>query len=258
MIRKDINWHDLSGEFLVAEPFNHVIIDDFWQQDIAEQLYAEFPEYDNKQIWNAHYNNAIENKKACNHWDKFPKTTYAAFNYLGSGDFLSSIRTIADRSDLVMDHGLHGGGWHAHMNGGNLNMHLDYNIHPKLGLQRKLNIIVYMSKEWDPAFGGGLELWSHNEETNQPLAHVKTVDIKFNRAVLFDTTQNSWHGLPFPLSCPDHMVRQSMAAYYLGNAPAVTDDRPRARFAPREDQKGNAEIEELIRQRSSLTTVKIG
>ena len=258
MIRKDINWEDLNSEFLVAEPFNHIVIDNFWEEDIAEELYNEFPEYDDNKVWNAHYNNAIENKKACNHWDKFPKTTYKAFNFLGSNEFIENVRTVASRPDLVMDFGLHGGGWHAHMNGGNLNMHLDYNVHPKLGLQRKLNIIVYMSKDWYPEFGGGLELWSHDEETNQPKAHVKTVDIKFNRAVLFDTTQNSWHGLPLPLSCPDDMVRQSMAAYYVGKVPAETDDRPRARFAPRLDQMGDPAIEELIRQRSSLSTVKIG
>lgn len=255
-IKENIEWHKIGRDFLNAKPFNHVVIDNFWKEDIAEKLYAEFPDYSDNKIWNAHYNNAIENKKACNHWDKFPKITYAAFNYLGSKEFLDKVRLVANRQDLTMDIGLHGGGWHAHMNGGNLNMHLDYNVHPKLGLQRKLNIIVYLSKGWDPAYGGGLELWSHNEETNQPLAHVKTVDIKFNRAVLFDTTQNSWHGLPLPLSCPDDMVRQSMAAYYVGTPPDNTDDRPRARFAPRLDQMDNPEIEELIRQRSSLTTVK--
>ena len=199
----------------------------------------------------------MENKKTCNHWDKFPSVTYKAFNFLGTDWFQDKVRFITDRKDISMDFGLHGGGWHAHINGGNLNMHLDYNIHPKLGLQRKLNIIVYLSKGWHPEWGGGLELWSHNEETNQPLAHVKTIDIKFNRAVLFDTTQNSWHGLPLPLSCPDDMVRKSMAAYYVGNTPANTDDRPRARFAPRLDQMDDPAIEELIKQRSSLTTVKI-
>jgi Rps23 Pro-64 3,4-dihydroxylase Tpa1-like proline 4-hydroxylase len=256
MIRQDIDWYDISGEFLVAEPFNHVVIDDFWLPEIAEQLHDEFPDYDDSRYWAAHYNTALENKKTGNHWDKFPKTTYAAFNYLGSSYFLDNVRSMANRPDLNLDFGLHGGGWHAHINGGNLNVHMDYNIHPKLGLQRKINIIVYLTKDWDTAYGGGLELWSHNSETNQPKECVKKIDLKFNRAVLFDTTQNSWHGLPLPLSCPDDMVRKSLAAYYVGNPPSVTDDRPRARFAPRADQIGNSEIEELIKSRSSLTTAK--
>jgi Rps23 Pro-64 3,4-dihydroxylase Tpa1-like proline 4-hydroxylase len=245
----------LKEEFLSAEPFNHVVIDNFWRDEVAEALYNEFPQYDST-VWNAHYNNAIENKKACNHWDKFPKTTYRAFNFLGGENFTYQIRRISGKDDVNMDFGLHGGGWHAHANGGNLNIHLDYNIHPKLVLQRKLNIIIYLVKDWDTSYGGGLEFWSHNEETNQPKECVKKVDLKFNRAVLFDTTQNSWHGLPYPLTCPNNKIRQSLAAYYVGDAPADTDDRYRAKFAPREDQVGNTEIEQLIASRSSLTTIK--
>ena len=255
MIREDIDWQKASKEYVGSTPFQHVVIDNFWREDVAEALHAEFPEYDST-VWNAHYNNKIENKKGCNHWDKFPATTYRAFNYLNSKEFTQLVKQTTFHYDIEMDIGLHGGGWHAHMNGGNLNMHLDYNIHPKLGMQRRLNIIVYLTKDWDTAYGGGLELWSHNEETNQPKEHVKTIDIKFNRAVLFNTTQNSWHGLPYPLSCPDHMVRQSMAAYYLGPAPEDTPNRLRALFAPRLDQVGNTEIEELIKQRSNIQTVR--
>lgn len=257
MIRHDIDWQSVKLKFLNSKPFNHVVIDNFWLPEIADELYKEFPNYDNDRVWNAHYNNAIENKKACNHWDKFPRTTYKAFNFLGSELFQHNLRFVADKDDLYMDFGLHGGGWHAHTTGGNLNMHLDYNIHPKLGMQRKLNIIIYLVKDWDTSYGGGLELWTHNDETNQPKEHAKTVDLKFNRAVLFDTTQNSWHGLPYPLKCPTGKVRQSMAAYYLTNAPANSENRPRALFAPRKDQIGNSEIEELIRSRSSLSTAKI-
>ena len=257
MIREDIEWDIVREDFLAAMPFNHVVIDNFWTDEVAEQLYLEFPKYDDNKIWNAHYNSAIENKKGCNSWDKFPKTTYRAFNFLGSDWLQDKIRIVANKRDLFLDFGLHGGGWHSHSNGGNLNMHLDYNIHPKLGMQRKLNIIIYLQKDWDVSWGGGLEFWTHNPEINQPKDHAKTVDLKFNRAVLFDTTNNSWHGLPYPLKCPEDKPRQSMAAYYLGNAPTNTDDRPRALFAPREDQKNIPEIEELIKLRSSLSTVKI-
>lgn len=256
MIRENIEWDFAKADFLSAEPFNHVIIDDFWLPEIAEDLFNEFPVY-NSPTWNAHYNNAIENKKACNRWDMFPATTYRAFNFLSSDWFQDKIRFVSNRSDLTMDFGLHGGGWHCHGEGGNLNLHLDYNIHPKMDMQRKLNIIIYLSKDWDTSYGGGLELWSHDTETNKPKTCVRTVDLKFNRAVLFDTTQNSWHGLPYPLKCPPNQSRKSMAAYYLGNKPSVAENRPRALFAPRQDQIGNAEIEKLIEQRNSLSTVKI-
>lgn len=249
MIRDNIDWQKLQQEFQNAKPFHHCVIDNFWQETVAEQLYCEFPQY-NSTVWNAHYNNAIENKKACNHWDKFPAATYQAFNFLGSELLQNKIRYVAKKPDLNLDFGLHGGGWHAHATGGNLNMHLDYNVHPKLGLQRKLNIIIYLVKDWSPDYGGGLELWSHNEQTLRPNEHVKTIELKFNRAVLFDTTQNSWHGLPYPLKCPPDKVRQSLAAYYLGPNPSSNEYRPKALFAPRKDQEGNNSIEQLIQRRS--------
>jgi Rps23 Pro-64 3,4-dihydroxylase Tpa1-like proline 4-hydroxylase len=256
MIRENIEWDIARQEFLTSEPFNHVVIDDFWLPEVAEELYNEFPKYDDDKVWNGVYVNAIENKKTCNFWDRFPKTTYKAFNFLATDWLQDKIKFISNKPDISMDFGLHGGGWHAHTTGGNLNLHMDYNIHPKLGLQRKLNIIIYLVKDWDTSYGGGLELWTHDAETNRPKAHAKTVDLKFNRAVLFDTTQNSWHGLPYPLKCPEGKVRQSMAAYYVGNPPKDAEDRPRALFAPREEQKGDQAVEQLIASRSSLTTAK--
>lgn len=253
MLRKDIDWQLVKQQFKGAEPFDHVIIDDFWQPEIADKLFAEFPDYESDS-WNAHWHNAIENKKGCNHWDKFPETTYQAFNFFNSLEFTQIMRQIVDKPDLKLDIGLHGGGWHAHTVGGNLNMHLDYNIHPKLGLQRKINIIVYMTPNWKPEYKGGLELWSHNPETNRPKDCVVTVQNKFNRAVLFDTTQNSWHGLPSPLLCPQGEIRRSMAAYYVCTPEANAQERYKALFAPRQEQMGDMAVEELIRKRSNLAT----
>ena len=63
--------------------------------------------------------------------------------------------------------------------------------------------------------GGGLEFWSHDEENNRPLEKVKVVEPVFNRAVLFDTTQNSWHGFPQPITFPEGKMRKSFAVYYM-------------------------------------------
>jgi hypothetical protein len=163
---------------------------------------------------------------------------------------------LIDEPNVWMDVGLNGGGWHMHGPAGNLNVHLDYNIHPKLGEQRKLNIIVYMTPNWNPEWGGGLELWSHDEETNQPKTLDKLVDNVYNRAVIFDTTQNSWHGLPKHLTCPEGIYRKSLAAYYVRPAPIDSDPRGKALFAPREEQKNDPVIAELIRKRANVETAE--
>ena len=247
-----INWMQVKEQFKNSTPFNHVIIDNFFQPHIAEQLATEFPSYNNPGL--GFYDNAIENKKVLNKWDKFPKLTYQAFTYLAREEFVKNMRELIGEQNLWMDVGLNGGGWHMHGRGGKNNVHLDYNIHPKLREQRKLNIIVYMTPNWQPEWEGGLELWTHDPINYAPKDLVKTVENKFNRAVIFDTTQNSWHGLPKEIKCPEGVVRQSLAAYYVRPAPLGADPRGKALFAPTKEQEGNPEIEQLIRERSNVAT----
>ena len=78
----------------------------------------------------------------------------------------------------------------------------------------------------------------------------KKIDCKFNRAVIFDTTQNSWHGFAEELKCPNGIYRKSIAMYYLTDPPEDVDTRYRALFAPSEDQKDNIEIQEFIKNRA--------
>ena len=162
---------------------------------------------------------------------------------------MNTLREKTGIQKLYPDIGLHGGGWHIHSRGGKLNIHLDYSIHPKSGLQRKLNLIVYLTEGWKSEWGGGLELWSHNADKNLPLRKEKTIYNVFNRAILFDTTQNSWHGLPQPLSCPEGVYRKSLAVYYMTDPPDRVDPRQRALYAPTEEQSDDKEVLDFIQQR---------
>jgi hypothetical protein len=121
-------------------------------------------------------------------------------------------------------------------------------------MERRCNIIIYMTPDWQQEWGGGLELWSHNEETGLPKECVKKVYNKFNRAVLFDTTQNSWHGLPDAIQCPENVYRKSLAIYYVSPPRAEAEPHDRALFAPHGDQINNPDILELIKKRSSSKT----
>lgn len=231
-------------------PFYHQIIDNFFDTQRAKTISQEFPDY-NSNIWYC-YDNPLENKKTTNNWYYFGPETYKTFVYLNSKEFIAYLQKITGIKKLYPDIGLHGGGLHIHGRNGKLNVHLDYSIHPKLKLQRKLNLIIYMTEDWDSQWGGGLEFWSHNKQTNKPDKKVITVDNIFNRAVLFDTTQNSWHGFPNPLTCPEGIHRKSLAVYYLTDPPEGTDPRPRAFYAPTKEQENNPEILKLIEERVKL------
>lgn len=233
-----------------AKPFNHIVIDNFLPEDIVEKVAEEFPHFDDK-FW-FEYSNPLEIKKACSDWNKFPPTIYQVFMQLLSEN-ISEYLSLLTNCKLQPDYGLHGGGLHTHKSGGKLNTHLDYSIHPKINLQRKVNIIVYVSKNWKTEWNGDLGLWSHDDITNQPKELVKKIDCIFNRAVIFDTTKNSWHGLPTPVTCPDNKSRNSLATYYLCEPPDQVDVRGKALYAPAEDQKNDESIKQLIEKRASIT-----
>lgn len=219
-------------------PFWHAIVDDFLEE--ADEIANEFPEPDDP-CW-FRYDNPLEIKQTCNNWQRFGPATYRAFQSMCEPGFTMFLSHKAGDT-LYPDYGLHGGGLHQHGRGGKLNVHLDYNLHPKLHFQRRLNLIVYLTPGWKPEWGGHLGLYS------DPETLVKTVEPKFNRAIIFDT-RGSWHGLPAPLTCPPDVTRNSFAVYYLCE-PTTTDSRTRALFAPTAEQKGDADVDKLIRQRSS-------
>ena len=228
-------------------PFSHCVIDNFLNSDVADKIAEDFPAYDSG-VYNGNYSNQIELKRTCNIWDRFPKSIYQLIDCLNSKKFVDMLSSYTGTEKLYTDSGIHGGGLHSHPAGGKLNPHLDYSMHPKLDLQRKYNLIIYLTPNWRDTYGGHFGIW--NSTPAGPTTLFKTVAPIFNRAIIFDTTQDTWHGLATPVTCPLNMCRNSIAMYYLTDPPVDVDTRSRALFAPTEEQKNNAEVLELIKRRS--------
>jgi len=226
------------------DPFPHLVLDNFFDDDLAHELAASFPDYDSP-AWHT-YDNAIEVKKTLNNWTHFSPSLYKFFTDINSRECYRIFERLT-HCNLYPDHGLHGGGLHIHGAGGRLNTHLDYSIHPKLGLERRLNLIVYLNLNWQPSWGGSLGLW--RDDGGKPGELVKSIEPVFNRAVIFDTT-NAWHGLPEPITCPPGQYRKSLAVYYLCEPREGAAQRNRALFAPTEAQAGDAAVMELIESRA--------
>lgn len=240
-----------AKNFIENKPFPHIVVDNFFNIEFATLLAAEFPDFESD-TW-FEYSNAIEEKKALNNWNLFPPNTYQAFTYLNSQEFVDFLgENLYEDRFLTSDPGLHGGGWHIHKAGGKLNTHLDYSIHPKLQQQRRVNIIMYMNPDWDEKWGGDLGLWD-NESSKAPGKLIVSIPPLFNRAVIFDTTHNSWHGLPEAITCPQNQYRKSLAVYYLCEPKKGADVRGRALFAPTQQQENNPEVLDLIKKRSDVT-----
>ncbi len=243
-----IDFVKCSKKWKKNKPFPHLILDNFLKTDVAKTLENEFPDF-HDEVWHE-YDNQIEVKKVCNNWNAFPRLTYKVINFLNSQEFVTNLsKFLLAKETLYSDSGLNGGGWHIHAKGGKLNTHLDYSIHPKLELQRKLNIIIYLNSKWNKKWGGSLGFWG-NKSSDEPGMLEKEIMPKFNRAVIFDTTCNSWHGLPNKIMCPKNEFRKSIAVYYLCKAKPNVDKRGKALFSASKSQKNDPDILDLIKKRS--------
>jgi len=237
-----IDYDNLTVEgFWDNQPYPHAIVDNFWNPDVAQNILAEVKDVE----YNAAYTNPFELKNACNIWDRFSPTVYQAFTFLSSRKFTDYLGKILDIPDLIPDVGLHGGGIHYHPPGGKLNPHVDYSHHPKLGYRRKLNFLVYLNPGWQTDHGGELGMWTPEgaQTFKEP---VKTIEPLFNRAVVFESTQTSYHGLARPTQQP----RRSMAFYYLVDDQTETTS-PKAAFVPTKEQKDDPEVYRLAELRKT-------
>ena len=236
-------------------PFGHIVIDDFLPLEVIDSLLNSLTNFaeQSREEWRV-YENPLEKKALLNDYSKFPKEIYSYFLALGAPEVATRMSFISGIDNLVPDSGLHGGGVHLHTRGGKLNVHQDYSVHPRTGLQRRLNIILYLNPGWDPAWGGGLGLYSENTKLEQPDKLEKEISCLYNRAIIFDTAPGSWHGLPDPILCPENRMRLSLAFYYTRTPVENAPNRGAVRFAPTKEQEGNSEIQDLIQKRSNPLT----
>lgn len=126
-----------------------------------------------------------------------------------SDEFKNLISSICNIPQLISDPELVGGGLHQIMNGGYLDVHVDYNFHPQTKLHRRLNLLLYLNKDWKQEYEGYLELW--DMDAKKQLDAIAPI---FNRAVIFETNEISYHGHPRPLNMPPDVMRKSLAVYY--------------------------------------------
>lgn len=231
-----------------AEPFENVIIKDFFNNDYANEIYDNIPTpIDNNENWK-HYDNPIEQKYSLNNFKDYPKMI-EIFNLLQSSDFLELIKQITNINNLEIDPYLHGAGIHAYPNNGKLDIHLDYNIHPISGKERRINIIIYMNKNWKPEYGGGICLY------DKDMNKIKEYLPDFNSMIIFRTSDISYHGLPIPIKCPINEFRKSIAIYYVSEPRDNLTQRFKANFFPHPKQELSDGLKKLyeIRKNRLLT-----
>jgi hypothetical protein len=201
---------EAKKQYSQAKPFPHIYFDDFFDNNVAETVLKEFPG-ENDIDWVKYYDG--HQKKLANENEKnigfFSRHVLYSLN---SSLFLKFLEELTGIKNLISDPSFRGGGLHNIYRGGKLGVHADFNKHERYGFDRRLNLLLYLNKEWKEEYGGKIELWDKKMKQC-----VRSYIPKFNRVVIFTTTETSFHGHPEPLSCPKNMNRKSMALYYYTN-----------------------------------------
>jgi Rps23 Pro-64 3,4-dihydroxylase Tpa1-like proline 4-hydroxylase len=197
-----------AGEYASAQPYPHIVIDGLFDEWILNTVLAEFPDSKDRN-W-ALRDIPEEIKLQSNDERDIPVFTRALLYALNSASFLMFLEELTGIKNLIGDPHYEGGGLHQILSGGKLAIHADFNMHLRYRLYRRLNVLIYLNKNWDEAYGGHFELWDRTmnkmEEKISPI---------FNRMVIFTTSRYSYHGHPEPLSCPANVSRKSLALYYF-------------------------------------------
>ena len=204
----------LADDYQNAEPFPHIQIENLLDVAMLRGVARNYPAIDQKQF----FDRDQERFKYQFHAQEVPNGfTRNLLGELNSQAFLGFLEEMTGIKGLIPDPYYFGGGLHLTRRGGHLGVHADFNIHKRMNVERRLNLLVYLNDDWQEEYGGKLELWD-----KQMTRAVKSIGPLIGRAVVFNTSLDSFHGHPDPLACPPDRDRRSIATYYYTAIPAET------------------------------------
>lgn len=200
---------ELRSAYQSAQPFPHMVIDNFLDPRVAAAASQSFFTFEEARSKGFEFSAVNENLKIqIVDPDRFPAPIASIAGAVSAKPFIDQLSVITGIENLVWDPTYAGGGMHQTARSGWLDVHVDFNFNEALQLHRRLNILLYLNAEWQESWGGILELWDETVSTC-----VQRVIPAFNRCVVFTTSEKSFHGVT-PVTCPEGTQRCSFAAYY--------------------------------------------
>ena len=207
-----------SGNYKNAIPFPSIVFENFFDESFLDEIAEDFPDL-SKLDSSQKYMNKNEIKFANNDFDSFPISIKKLIEFLNSDYFLNFLQKLTSiKEKLIIDPELNGGGLNKKKKGGVLKIHTDFNKHPRKDLDRRLNVLIYLNKNWNFEYGGDLELWDKDLKECK-----KKVSPNFNKIVVFSTNDYSYHGHPEPVNCPVGKSRKSLALYYFSKGRPLSE-----------------------------------
>ena len=237
----------LKQDFNTAKPCKYIVLPNFLTEELANTLYENFPKIDTLNVKRKSIN---ENKSEDYHFDRFHPAFSDLKKVVGSPEMYQFMETITGIEGLRTTDDSLGSGVHQGQNGSYVDVHIDVNYNPAKHLWRRINLLVYLNKNWKPEYGGDLELW--DKKMTQCEAKVPC---DFNRAVIFLTDENSPHGYS-KITIPEGETRKSFYTYYfteVGEGFNYSDSR----FVSRPDDSAMKKLATSIKEPLKITAKKI-
>jgi len=206
---------DYALDYSKGTPVPWIAFDDFLPQDLLTAVQNEIDEIP-LHIWDSFTRNGSYMRE-CNNMKFSPLIRELVMNF-NSGEFVHWLEGITGLEKLIPDPHLIGAGLMRCGPGNSLKLHTDFNWNEQLQLNRSLSMILYVSREWEDEWEGGLEFWSFDRKELLHKIHAKP-----NRLLLWNYDENLVHGHPNPIACPESASRDGLRLFYFhSNAKPTT------------------------------------
>lgn len=202
-----------AAEYQSRDPYPYMYFDDIVDANDLKKAFDAFPNPDETFY---SYSNPLEKKFAKDNIYEIPVPIRNLLVEMNSPLFLLFLETLTGIEGLVPDPYYRGGGIHCMGKGFKLDVHIDFNKHPKLKLDRRINVLLFPVEEWKKEWNGDFQVWKGQlKGKKHELIELKDrLYPRFNRMVIFSTSEKSYHGVPELINCPKDVYRKSLATYY--------------------------------------------
>ena len=243
----------LRSQFETAEPYQHLVMDDFLKLDISDSLLDHFP---TREEFDIHWDGMNEQKSEGSGFENWHPDFMKVKEMVMSKEFCDWVGKITGVENSIVTDDKLGCGLHLGQDGSFLDVHVDFNMHHNINKFRRLNLLIYLNKDWKPEYGGHLEMWDKDMKNC-----VQKVSPDFNRAVIFETSSFSWHGYG-KVSLPPEMRRRSFYSYFYtdeqGNQKSYRDTTFKTRPEDGVTKKVATDLKENLKNGVKRTLKALG
>jgi len=249
-IVNNCNFDKFKTEFKKEIPFSYVIIDNFFNKDLLDEVSKDFPDIKSDKWFRfrdkiGEFENIFESgMNAISKPENMPPLCRSFLYNLNSLNFCKVLEEITGIKDIQPDTHWHYTGLRINTPGSHQMIHSDSLFHPHLKKRKILTFMIYLTKDWDKKDEGCLEIWD-----NQMKKCVHKIAPKFNRVVIFENTETSYHGV----TKNNHFRKAITMSYLLNDS---NENRWRALFVKRPEDKNLLKFDEIADKRAKLNDTK--